>query len=817
MDKIKRKKKKKRKRRNSDEKIDEENHRNDKSKKIRSISSSTVLADYNSSQKLSKGSHTKDKKTHDDSLNALDGKTDKVKKKKKKKKKNKEKTDVIKIVNTMIESSTTVVTDKNSTQTHEKVSKGSHTKKRKRRFSHISENDGGKTEDEIRPKKIRKLDTMTVRPKKIRKSDMMTALNLHPVRGDNEETTESRDKMQMLDEEKAAILPPFGFQGEQRQQTSKDTHCTTKSLTPSKTSQLSQYEQTDNEGHEETNLQSPRKTSKNKETKQQKQSEGESVNAVRTCSNYDNDTIREIHSTLRLYKVFPGKLKKLEDKGITVRMGKWTRQEDHLLLQNVKRYCKENGVNPAKVFTTNMEKGWEDVDKIDFKWEICEGIARPPMYIFERAKRLLDKNNHRGRFTYEEQQILKELQRKFGNDWVNIGKEMNRSKQSVFDKFKDFKEGRVTGKWTSKERKKLKLGVKEVLGLKTVHSAITGIPWKEVAEYVPTRTARQCITEWRQANCWENELRQHWKTEDKIKLIERIYNMSDVWEESSIDWIEVHKHFPHVVTPWQIQTNWYNLKVKTIDGFQFKSFQEILTELYEDVLPKLRQKIKTKGERQGFKSKEFISSESESDSESDSETDSESDSEAGMNFEDAKSSSNSDDKQRHSTSDETLSSKRTTDKMCVASTKIDSPSKSCDTTLKRKRITKEQRSGKKKKSNKDNSSISSDESSNDMNPSKSQGKVSHVEKMKQRSEVKRKDKKKKKVGYQERKAVKRKISEEPYCDGDDAENKNSEEPYCDGDDAESKNSEEPLSDGDDAENKNRHLKKKKKAKQNHKN
>ncbi|XP_006814520.2 cyclin-D-binding Myb-like transcription factor 1, partial [Saccoglossus kowalevskii] len=185
----------------------------------------------------------------------------------------------------------------------------------------------------------------------------------------------------------------------------------------------------------------------------------------------------------------------------------------------------KHGVHDVQsLFTTDDDNdAWSryNINKIRFRKKICKGIPRPPAYIYERAKRILDINNHKGCFTAEEIELLKKLQRRHGNKWALIGAKMKRHRQALRDKFKEFKENRVTGPWTREERSALKNAVKEIAGTDDLHS-VTKIPWLEVSKKVSTRTANQCRREWAHFLCWsESDRRSHvWKESDNAVLIE---------------------------------------------------------------------------------------------------------------------------------------------------------------------------------------------------------------------------------------------------------------------------------------------------------
>ncbi|XP_070582007.1 cyclin-D-binding Myb-like transcription factor 1 [Ptychodera flava] len=312
-----------------------------------------------------------------------------------------------------------------------------------------------------------------------------------------------------------------------------------------------------------------------------------------TLTEEDIENAEIVHKTLGLSSAKGEKLDQLRLQGIPVHFGRFSYEEDQLLVNNVKEYCQEHGINKlAELFAADgdvRDEAWKDINQKDFRYAICKGIFRPPMYICDRAARLFG-DSRSGKFSDEEMESLMKLHEKYGRNWARIGVKMNRNRNSLSKKFGDLKPGRVTGPWSSEELEQLKTSVKEALCVDDLQGIHSNIPWKEISKKIPTRTATQCRQEWNSYVIWrasDNNVTDNWNIEDNIKLIHRLYEIPDLWAEKDIDWEELHQHFPNSPTPQHLQRKWYLLKTRWVQRIQLKPLEDILTELHDHVLPVL--------------------------------------------------------------------------------------------------------------------------------------------------------------------------------------------------------------------------------------
>ncbi|XP_033636513.1 uncharacterized protein LOC117297524 isoform X2 [Asterias rubens] len=117
-----------------------------------------------------------------------------------------------------------------------------------------------------------------------------------------------------------------------------------------------------------------------------------------------------------------------------------------------------------------------------------------------------------------------------------------------------------------------------------------GVPWKKVAEKVPTRNADCCCNKWNRSLGWRfKERKKHkWQANDYIELLELV-DASNVREEFEIDWSSIFEKLgDRVCSRMQLKILWHKLKMKYAPNNFFMEYCDILDTLFEKALPALK-------------------------------------------------------------------------------------------------------------------------------------------------------------------------------------------------------------------------------------
>lgn len=311
-----------------------------------------------------------------------------------------------------------------------------------------------------------------------------------------------------------------------------------------------------------------------------------------THQQQNNEKLREaivhtdtIHET---WKVSEEKIKELKEKGIKVKMGKWSLQELKLLQSNMDRFLLSHDLqDPDKLlFHSRVDKEesrfWRSYARTnDFYKELGKGILRPLNQIYKCAKRLWDPANYVGKYSDEEVKELRRLYAIHGRDWVTIGALLGRSRMSVNRKHSKLPATKgPSGRWTDDEIKQLKEAVYVVTNTAADQPVpFQGIYWPAVAQIVKTRNIEQCRRKWLERLCWmEEDKEKTWTKENELKLITRLYN-SGVTEDCDVDWMELKSEFQNNYTPQWLRKKWLEIKRKAPD-YHKSDFEDIVDYLY---------------------------------------------------------------------------------------------------------------------------------------------------------------------------------------------------------------------------------------------
>lgn len=317
------------------------------------------------------------------------------------------------------------------------------------------------------------------------------------------------------------------------------------------------------------------------------------------------------------------RFREFKKKGMAIRFGRFTAEENDRLRKNVEDFLSLSGIDcPQKLFYSSRypeEKSTIKQLKVQYRFltRICEGIPRAKNLIYKRGRKMFDELNYKGRYTEEEEASLKRFQTLYGNNWIKIADLVGRSEQSVALKFLTF-DRKNKGRWSYKERRIL-LKVMEDELRKTLDPAemtdleqgatpernarlltiireklYQNIHWVDVAAKVKTRNWVQCRQQWmhlltHRMSQGEAMSKSNKCVQAKINLINRLYAMN-VEDQYDIDWEDLTDVFGDV-PPYCVQRMFTRLKVSHVPMWKSKSFGDIIDFLHENTVPALKEKI----------------------------------------------------------------------------------------------------------------------------------------------------------------------------------------------------------------------------------
>ncbi|XP_031439303.1 transcription termination factor 1-like [Clupea harengus] len=323
-------------------------------------------------------------------------------------------------------------------------------------------------------------------------------------------------------------------------------------------------------------------------------------------------TFRHVDTVKNVIRYDLPRFRVYKKQGIPLRTGWLTAAENKQLKQNVKDFLAVSGIGsefklfrpqrfPDEMVTIRRLKR-----KFNFVRSLCAGIPRSWISIMKRARNFCNRENYLGRFTEDENKVLKELYALHGSNWTTIADKMGRSCSAVQSRFGLMSE--VYGPWSEAEFKVLLTCLHQQL-LKRAEPGGEGgdgsaviqkmdlykkLPWRRVAKQIKTRSWMQCRDKWMKYLMGKmktgGKIHGRKNIEGQIQLIKAINEMA-VEESGDIVWDDLTHLFGNT-PPDYLQKRFYQLKVTYIPDWNRKSFCDIIDFLYEKTLPKLEEDLK---------------------------------------------------------------------------------------------------------------------------------------------------------------------------------------------------------------------------------
>ncbi|KAD3066832.1 hypothetical protein R6Q59_018968 [Mikania micrantha] len=274
---------------------------------------------------------------------------------------------------------------------------------------------------------------------------------------------------------------------------------------------------------------------------------------------------------------------------------RFTPEEDEIIKQAVLDYIAAKGledeVGLKMVLNCRSHKGvkqcWKEIG-------LCLPY-RPYVAIYFRAHNLFERGEARS-WKPEEIELLKELQKKYGNDWKKLAQEFGRHRIHVKDTWRKIRpENLKLGKWSQEEYQSLYDLVNLDLQMK-IHSEDNknlkhgmlrdNIPWTAISEKLTTRNVSTCCEKWYSQLTSSLVAEKKWSDADDYRMIGALCEIDAACVED-VDWDNVLEH-----RPGEICLKRWNQMVKHIGDYASKSFGErvdILAKRYCPDLAEIRE------------------------------------------------------------------------------------------------------------------------------------------------------------------------------------------------------------------------------------
>lgn len=187
---------------------------------------------------------------------------------------------------------------------------------------------------------------------------------------------------------------------------------------------------------------------------------------------------------------------------IKIKKGAYTTRETMMLRLAVEKYEKENKLTRDQLvqeIVLSKTKGLPKEHEEFWKTMANAVPGRMLSSVFHCIRRNYDPNAHKGLWTEEEDEQLKDAVGLLGEKWNKIAEEVGRTQMDVKDRWVNHlrvkMEGRKgSGAWTAEEERNLCKAVKKVT--KTRGKYEDCLRWTEISKKLGTRSRQQCSTHW---------------------------------------------------------------------------------------------------------------------------------------------------------------------------------------------------------------------------------------------------------------------------------------------------------------------------------
>ncbi|KAH7278444.1 hypothetical protein KP509_38G041200 [Ceratopteris richardii] len=248
-----------------------------------------------------------------------------------------------------------------------------------------------------------------------------------------------------------------------------------------------------------------------------------------------------------------GYIQSLKDDADEIWGVRFSPEEDEILKNAVWTYIRSKGwdenVGLERVLNSKQYKEARDC------WtEIKLSLPhRPQQAVRRRARLLLEPGTHLGRWSKEEEALLRRLQNEQGSKWKEMSKILNRHRTCIKEKWRSLKRNgkRGRGGWAQDELQQLSDMVNKSLKLNRLqaerkdkidrHLLRDNIPWEVIADTLGTHDHGACCGKWYYHLQSSLVADGKWSNQDDFLLLKSLLE-SGASTEEEVDWNSLLEH-----------------------------------------------------------------------------------------------------------------------------------------------------------------------------------------------------------------------------------------------------------------------------------
>ncbi|EIW82339.1 hypothetical protein CONPUDRAFT_55123 [Coniophora puteana RWD-64-598 SS2] len=266
--------------------------------------------------------------------------------------------------------------------------------------------------------------------------------------------------------------------------------------------------------------------------------------------------------------------------GLVYKKGKFSAIEEQQVKAAIENYRNSRGMNDEQILEIIFQKNEKMKDNV-FWSEITSSVPqRPIIAVYHYVRRAYHPKKHQGKWSPEEDGLLKQAVTDLGQQWEKVGEVVGRMSSDCRDRYRNHiahRDIRVSGPWTKEEEDELTKIVTEM----TVHQGKdidNDVFWGVVSEKMGNKRGRQqCRIKWTDAlsKTVKNEgQRPRWSPKDAYILVHKVDSLN-VRDDTEIDWKTLSDPDWNLWSAHSLQRRWLTMK-RGIKGFEDMTHQEIM-------------------------------------------------------------------------------------------------------------------------------------------------------------------------------------------------------------------------------------------------
>ncbi|KAG2306612.1 hypothetical protein Bca52824_026360 [Brassica carinata] len=236
-----------------------------------------------------------------------------------------------------------------------------------------------------------------------------------------------------------------------------------------------------------------------------------------------------------------GKKKQKGDQVELVRGKRFTKEEDELIKKAVLGYVEAHVLGDQGI---NMVMNCRSHPEVKGCWkEITHALPwRPHCGVYERAHILFEEGS-RGKWSKEDFELVKEHQKKHGNQWKTLADAMGKHMKHVHKAWTRIKlASKKKGRWSREEYQNLfdlvnkELRKKAFQEKRSQHGMLRdNIPWTAISDQLGTRENAACCLKWYNQLTSTMVAKGIWANVDDYRLLDELTNL-DAACVDDVDW-----------------------------------------------------------------------------------------------------------------------------------------------------------------------------------------------------------------------------------------------------------------------------------------